>query len=82
MIEKCEMCDTRQIEKNFCSINIMRACAALLIINSHYDDIYPFPALATGGAIGNAIFFAVSGFCSYPIAKEIMPWIVKKIIKV
>ena len=56
--------------------------AALLIINSHYDQIYPIQALATGGAIGNALFFAVSGFCLYPITQPFQKWILPKLKKI
>lgn len=40
----------------------LRCVAILLILNSHMDQFYPCPAIGTGGAIGNAIFFALSSF--------------------
>lgn len=40
----------------------MRFLAILLISNSHLDHLYPIPFLATGGAIGNALFFMLSGY--------------------
>ena len=52
-------------KKRYAFIDALKAIASVLIINSHYDTIYPVAALATGGALGNAIFFAVSGFCRY-----------------
>lgn len=39
------------------SIDILKCFAALIITNSHMDILYPkFGALATGGAIGDALF--------------------------
>lgn len=58
------------MKQRYAFIDALKAIAALLIINSHYDTIYPVAALATGGALGNAIFFAVSGFCRYSNAPQ------------
>lgn len=44
-------------------IDALRALAVLLILNSHMDKIYPIQALATGGALGNSLFFICSGYC-------------------
>lgn len=60
---------------------LLKAFAALLIINSHYDQIYPIEELATGGAIGNAIFFAISGFCLYPVSETFIQWIPNRLAK-
>lgn len=62
-------------------IYYIKAAAALLIINSHFDGLYPIPALATGGAVGNALFFAVSGFCLYPLHEPFRKWFPRKIIR-
>lgn len=44
-------------------IDILKCFAAIVITNSHMDILYPkFGALATGGAIGDALFFFSSGF--------------------
>ena len=40
----------------------LRFLAIFLIANSHLDSLYPFPQLATGGALGNALFFMLSGY--------------------
>lgn len=45
------------------AITFIKFLATILITNSHYDNIYPISALATGGAIGDALFFMVSGYC-------------------
>ena len=44
---------------------LLRALAILLIIHSHSDAFYPISQLATGGAIGNTIFFILSSFGLY-----------------
>lgn len=42
--------------------HFVRFIAILLITNSHLDHLYPIPQLGTGGAIGNALFFMLSGY--------------------
>ncbi len=42
--------------------SLLRFAAIALIVNSHMGAIYPVSKLAVGRAIGNAIFFFVSGF--------------------
>ena len=50
-------------EKNYYFyIDFLKIMAVLLIINSHMDSIYPISSLATGGSMGNALFFVTSGF--------------------
>lgn len=45
------------------AIDLIKFLAVLLIINSHMDKCYPsFRILATGGAIGDALFLFCSGF--------------------
>lgn len=45
------------------SIDILKCLAAILITNSHMELLYgKFSVLATGGAIGDALFFFCSGF--------------------
>ncbi len=43
-------------------VDLFKALATLLVINSHCDELLPIPALATGGSIGDSLFFAVSGY--------------------
>ena len=43
-------------------VDLLKCAGALLIINSHMESLYPKSALATGGALGNALFFICSGF--------------------
>lgn len=45
------------------SIDILKFIAALLITNSHMEVLYgKYSVLATGGAIGDVLFFFASGF--------------------
>lgn len=45
------------------SIDILKFLAVLFITNSHMDLLYgEYSYLATGGAIGDALFFFISGF--------------------
>jgi peptidoglycan/LPS O-acetylase OafA/YrhL len=40
----------------------IRFLAIFLITNSHLDSLYPIPYLGTGGALGNSLFFMLSGY--------------------
>lgn len=40
----------------------LRFIAIILVINSHMDILYPVQWLATGGAIGNSLFFMLSSY--------------------
>ena len=44
------------------AIDLVKCLAVLLVLNSHMEQIYPVSALAFGGALGNALFFTVSGY--------------------
>lgn len=45
------------------SIDILKCFAAIIITNSHMEILYhPYDFLATGGAIGDALFFFSSGY--------------------
>ena len=49
-------------EKNL-SIELLKFFAVILVFNSHLDSLYgEYRMLATGGAIGDALFFFSSGF--------------------
>lgn len=51
------------IKKRDVSIDIVKFFAVLLITNSHMDIMYTkMSILATGGAIGDCLFFFASGF--------------------
>lgn len=46
----------------FYFVYILKILAMILITNTHYTDIYPYPLLASGGLLGNVMFLWVSGF--------------------
>lgn len=55
---------TTTTKKRDNSIDILKFLAALIITNSHMELLYPphLAALATGGAIGDVLFFFCSGY--------------------
>ena len=44
------------------ALDVLRTVAILLVTHSHMDAFYPVPELATGGLLGNTLFFFVSGY--------------------
>ena len=55
----------------YIELSTLRILAVLLIVNSHLSLFYNYEYLATGGAIGNAIFFLISGIgLSYSLSKK------------
>ena len=45
------------------ALDILKFFAVILITNSHFDNQYVYAkGLATGGAIGDALFFFISGY--------------------
>ena len=60
----------------------LKALAAVLITNSHYADIWPVSAMATGGHLGNCLFFLVSGFCMHQIRDSFPKWYMKRIVRI
>lgn len=63
-------------------INVLRAFAAILITNSHYGIVYPISAIASGGLLGDVLFFAVSGFCLTDIKENFPKWYLKRIFRI
>lgn len=66
----------------YCFIDFLKTIAALLITNSHYNNIWPIATLATGGAIGNALFFLVSGFCLSNTNVSFKEWYKKRLLRI
>lgn len=44
-------------------INVLKFIGAVLITNSHFDNLYPVAAMSIGGSLGNVCFFLAAGFC-------------------
>lgn len=62
-------------------ITFLRAIAACLITNSHYEGIYPTDILANGGLLGDIIFFAISGYCLCKIKENFPKWYGKRLLR-
>jgi len=66
--------------------NFIRVIAILLIINSHIDSLIPIPFISTGGSLGNALFFVLSGYGLMLSQDEnklnFSKWIVKRLGKI
>lgn len=66
--------------------NFLRFVGILLVINSHADLFYPIAALATGGAIGNTLFFALSSFglliSERKRPTEFIPWMTRRVVRI
>ena len=71
----------------FSFVVYIKSLACLLITNSHFNRIWPISAMATGGAIGNALFFMVAGFClsrvglSADIVYRVHHMVIRKVAK-
>lgn len=64
-------------------IVFLRALACVLITNSHQEDVYPIRILASGGLLGDVIFFAISGYCLYSLTQQSFgKWYVKRLRRV
>ena len=63
-MEECQkVIDTMNKKKHF--INLLRVLAAICITNSHFANVWPISAIASGGMLGDVLFFAISGYCLY-----------------
>lgn len=63
----------------------LRFAACVLITNSHLDSYYPIAAVATGGSLGNSLFFALSGYglaISRSRALSFGPWLSRRLERV
>lgn len=64
-------------------IVFLRAIACILITNSHQEEVYPIRILASGGLLGDVIFFAISGYCLYSLKKQnFVQWYFKRLKRV
>lgn len=63
-------------------ITVLRALAALIITNSHYEGVYPTDLIANGGLLGDVIFFAVSGFCLANVREIFLKWYWRRVVRI
>ena len=63
-------------------VTVLRALACLLITNSHYTGVYPTDLFASGGLIGDILFFAVSGYCLYNVKSNFAKWYGKRLWRI
>lgn len=70
-------------EKHF--INLLRVLAAICITNSHLANVWPISAIASGGMLGDVLFFAISGYCLYNSEfrlRDFGKWYIKRIRRI
>jgi len=63
------------------ALNLLKVLAILLVFNSHCGNLYPISAMATGGALGNALFFILSGYFVRIGEARFWPWLKKRIVQ-
>lgn len=64
-------------------IVVLRTVACMLITNSHGEEVYPIRILASGGLLGDVIYFAISGYCLYALKEmKFLPWYGKRLKRV
>lgn len=63
-------------------INFLKLIATVLITNSHFGDIWPVSAMASGGLLGNVIFLAVSGFLLFNLKENFPKWFLKRFSRI
>ncbi len=63
-------------------INFLKALAACLITNSHYEGVYPVDIIANGGLIGDILFFFCSGYCLYNLRVNFVKWYSKRLYRI
>jgi len=63
-------------------INWLRLLATVLITNSHFGNVWPVSSLATGGLLGNVIFFAASGFCLCTVKENFPRWYLRRFLRI
>lgn len=66
-------------------INLLRVLAAVCITNSHFVNVWPISGIASGGMLGDVLFFAISGYCLYrPEFKmqDFGRWYIKRIRRI
>lgn len=67
--------------KQLHALNFLKVFAILLVFNSHCSNLYPNSAMATGGALGNSLFFILSGYFLTIRVDKFFPWIRKRFLQ-
>lgn len=63
-------------------IDFLRALAACLITNAHYEGVYPTDIIANGGLIGDILFFCCSGYCLFNVKLNFYKWYPKRLYRI
>lgn len=66
-------------------INLLRVLAAVCITNSHFANVWPVSGMASGGMLGDVLFFAISGYCLYHSDfkfRDFGKWYIKRIRRI
>ncbi len=66
-------------------INLLRVLAAVCITNSHFANVWPVSGIASGGMLGDVLFFAISGYCLYHSDfkfRDFGKWYIKRIRRI
>lgn len=66
-------------------IDMLKVIAAICITNSHFANVWPISAIASGGMLGNVLFFAISGFGLYRSnleLKNLTKWYFRRIRRI
>ena len=68
-------------KKQIHALNALKILAIALVFNSHCTDLYPASWMATGGALGNSLFFILSGYLLKIDDAPFWPWIGKRVLQ-
>lgn len=70
-------------KKRIFSFDVVKLIAMLLVLNSHFDPLYPgrLKLLAMGGTWGNALFFLISGYFT-SVSGGFLPYMKRKVIRI
>lgn len=66
------------------ALDLLRAAAILLITQSHLDALLPDSRIAAGGALGNALFFFISGYglaLGVSGSTPLWPWLARRALR-
>lgn len=66
----------------FLFIVFLRALAAIIITNSHYNGVYPLEIIANGGLLGDILFFAISGYCLANVTMSFKKWYIRRFFRI